>query len=111
MNARLSPIFRTESRSEIKAQPDDHDNHGAHQRFLIAYLVEHFSCTGTIQKIAQKEGEGNERGERVFGCGDFGKEGNLQRTLTLTIDGGQEAHDKIYESQEEERSCTLQANR
>ena len=101
-----TPIFSNQRRSKIEGKSQHHDQHRTDERLLIAHLVEQASRLRTIEQIAQEESEGDERCQGVLGSGNLREEGYLQGTLTLTVDGSEEAYYKIDECQEEEWSCT-----
>ena len=88
-----------------------HHQHRTDKRLLIPHLIKQASRLRTIEQIAQEEGEGDERCQGVLGSGNLREEGYLQGTLTLTVDGGEEAHYKIDECQEQKWSCTLECYR
>ena len=100
------PNIQQSAPKQIEGKSQHHDQHRTDERLLIAHLVEQASRLRTIEQIAQEEGEGDKRSQGVLGGSNLREEGYLQGTLTLTVDGSEEAYYKIDECQEEEWSRT-----
>ena len=66
--------------------------------------VDPFPSQRTVQQIAEKEEKGNECRQRISQFIGMRKERYFQRPLELTVDGRQETHNEIDESQDRERS-------
>mgnify|MGYP000092046200 FL=1 len=100
-------VLGTERRGGVEQQSDDHHYERSHQRTLVAYLVEHTPRARAVEQIAEEKGEGDECGKRVAHRGGIGEKRHLERSLTLSVDGGEETDDEVYKGEEQERTCGL----
>lgn len=100
-------VLGTERRGGVEQKSADHHYERSHQRTLVAYLVEHTPRARAVEQIAEEEGEGDECGERVAHRGGIGEKRHLERSLTLSVDGGEETDNKVYKGEEQERTCGL----
>ena len=66
-----TPIFSNQRRSKIEGETQHHYQHRTDERLLIAHLIKQASRLRTIEQIAQKEGEGDERCQGVLGSGNL----------------------------------------